>query len=166
MTPIWLRATYRSVEAGVGVSLLLLGALLIVESAKLGSGWGESGPLPGFFPFSLTVLMLLGTILVLYANVYRNPDLRPFFEVAQEVVDLLKVGIPVVFAIALIHVAGLYVTSGIYLAFFMAWYGKFRWYYALFGGVIFPTLMWLLLREGFNIAMPMSMFYRKGILPF
>jgi hypothetical protein len=29
-----------------------------------------------------------------------------------------------------------------------------------------PLAMWLTLRQGFNIPMPMSMFYRQGILPF
>jgi hypothetical protein len=48
----------------------------------------------------------------------------------------------------------------------MAWYGKFRWYSALAGGIILPVVLWLVLREGFNISMPMSVFYRSGTLPF
>jgi hypothetical protein len=48
----------------------------------------------------------------------------------------------------------------------MVWYGGFRWYQALAGGILLPAVMWLTLREGFNISMPMSMFYRSGILPF
>ncbi len=48
----------------------------------------------------------------------------------------------------------------------MLWYGRFRWYQALAGGILLPLAMWMTLREGFNIAMPMTVFYHKGILPF
>jgi len=166
MAPVWLRVTQRGAELAVAVCLLLLGALLLWESIALGPGWGESGPQPGFFPFVLTVLMILGTLGVLYANVYRSPDRRPFFEVSQEVEDLLKVAIPIFVTILVMRWLGLYATSGLYIAFFMAWYGRFRWYQALAGGIILPVVMWIVLRESFNIAMPMSRFYRMGILPF
>ena len=166
MAPIWLRTTNRTVEFGFAICLLVLGAVLLSESIELGPGWGESGPDPGFFPFVLTVLLILGTLGVLYANVYRQPDMRPFFEVPQEIADLLRVGIPVFAAVLLVRWLGIYAGSGIYLAIFMAWYGRFRWYQALAGGILLPVVMWLTLREGFNIPMPMSVFYRSGILPF
>ena len=166
MTPVWLRTTHRAVEFGVVICLLVLSVVLLLESIELGPGWGESGPQPGFFPFVLTIAMILGTLGVFYANVYREPNQHPFFEVSQEVQDLLRVGIPIFVAIVLVRWLGIYVASGLYLALFMAWYGRFRWYQALAGGILLPTIMWLTLREGFNIPMPMSAFYRSGILPF
>lgn len=165
MQPIWLRVTYQAVEIGFLVLVGLLGALVLSDSLRLGPGWGEQGPQPGFFPFALTVLMLLGAAGVLVATI-RSPDRRPFFEAREEVQDLLKVGIPLLFAIAAVRWLGLYVTSGIYLAFFMAWYGRFRWYQALAGGIVLSLLLWLSLRVGFNIPMPMSVFYRMELLPF
>lgn len=166
MKPVWLRVTYRGFELGTCLVLLGLGALLLWEAIKLGSGWGVSGPDAGFFPFAMTSLMLLGTLAVLYRDVYLEPNNEPFFEVQEEVTDLLKVGLPIFAVVFLIQYLGLYLTSGLYLAFFMAWYGKFRWYSALAGGVLLPVSLWLLLREGFNISMPMSMLYRQGIVPF
>jgi hypothetical protein len=166
MTPIWLRTSTRAVEIGFVVCLLLLSVMLFWESLRLGPGWGPSGPQPGFFPFTLTVLMVLGALGVLYINVYRHPIMTPFFTVSHEVEDLLKVGIPIAVAVLLIGWLGIYITAGLYLAFFMAWYGKFRWYSALAGGIILPVVLWLVLREGFNISMPMSVFYRSGTLPF
>jgi putative tricarboxylic transport membrane protein len=166
MTPIWLRTTHRAVEVATVVVLIALGVLLLWESLRLGPGWGEQGPQPGFFPFVLTIMMLIGTLGVLYVNAYRHPDTRPFFEVSEEVSDLLKVGIPIAVAVFAIRWLGLYATSGVYLAFFMAWYGKFRWWQAILGGILLPLSLWLLLRWGFNIPMPMSVLYRQGILPF
>ena len=166
MKPIWLRTTNRQVEIGTVAVFLLLGVVLVLESIRLGPGWGVSGPDAGFFPFILTILLLLGTLGVLWGSVYRQPDNRPFFEVSQEVEDLLKVGIPILVVVALIRWLGLYIVSGLYLGFFMAWYGKFRWYWALLGAIVLPVSLWLLLRQGFNISMPTSVLYRRNILPF
>ena len=165
-TPAWQRVTYRGMEAGVALALVILAVVLLVESVRLGPGWGESGPQPGFFPFVLTVLMVIGAVGVMIVNVFLQPDPRPLFELSQSLSDMLRVLFPIVAAVLLIRWAGIYVTSGVYMAFFMAWYGKFRWYQAVAGGVILPAVLWGILREGFNIGMPMSMFYRSGILPF
>jgi hypothetical protein len=163
--PIWLRTSHHAVEIGVAIVLLALGGVVFYDAIRLGPGWGESGPQPGFFPFVLTLFLVAGATGVLLLSVMK-PDRRPFFEVSHEVQDLLKVGIPIAIAVSAVPWAGLYATSGVYLALFMAWYGRFRWYQALAGGILLPAVMWLTLREGFNISMPMSMFYRSGILPF
>ncbi len=165
MPPIWMRATHRQVEIAIVICFLGLQALLLRESIELGPGWGETGPAPGFFPFSLTCLMIIGTLGVLFNDVYRRPDRRPFFEVSQEVVDLLRVGIPILAVVYLIEWLGLYISSGLYIGFFMAWYGRFRWDHALIGAILMPVILWLTLRYGFNLSMPMSVFYRQGMLP-
>jgi putative tricarboxylic transport membrane protein len=164
MTPFWLRATLATVEYAVCAVLLALGVVLFMEAFRLGPGWGEQGPQPGFAIFVLTTMMVVGAIGVAITN-YFKPDRRPFFEVSQEVVDLLKVGVPVVVVIYLIPWLGIYLTAGLYMGFFMAWYGRFRWYSAIAGLVAFPLVLWIILSKGFGLPLPMSVFYRQGILP-
>jgi hypothetical protein len=166
MAPIWLRVTNRAVEIALVLILLLLGFVILNESFRLGPTWGESGPQAGFFLFVLSLAMIAGTLGVAYTNAYKSPDMRPFFEAPEEVQDLLKVGLPIIGVVAIMPLFGLYMSAGLYLGFFMAWYGKFRWYSALAGAIILPVVLWMLLRVGFNIAMPMSAFYRSNILPF
>jgi putative tricarboxylic transport membrane protein len=165
MAPIWLRTTHSAVEIGVALILIAAGAVILNEALRLGPGWGEQGPQPGFFPFVLTIAVIVGAIVVLLQGVLA-PDRRPFFEAPQEVEDLLKVGIPVAFAVLAIRWLGIYATAGFYLTFFMAWYGKFRWWQAAAGGILLPVAMWLALQKGFALPMPMSVFYRTGHLPF
>jgi putative tricarboxylic transport membrane protein len=164
MTPIWLRTKIATIEVAVAIILIALGVVLFNEALRLGPGWGAQGPQPGFFPFALTSVMVIGTIGVLIVA-FKKPNREPFFEANQEVIDLLKVGIPVAVAVFAIRWLGLYLTSSLYMGFFMFWYGRFRWYSALAGAILLPLVMWLVLRQGFNISMPMSMFYRRGILP-
>lgn len=164
-SPIWPHVTYKWVEIVTTVALLVLGIFLVWESISLGPGWGPSGPEPGLWPLALTVLYMLGTVGILIYTV-RNPDERPFFEVRQEVIDLFSVGLPILAAILLIYWLGVFVTSGLYLAAFMFWYGRFTWHTSLGSGVLLAVILWLLLRKGFNISMPMSVLYYENILPF
>lgn len=160
-----LKVKLRTVEIGVALLLLGLGALIFYESLKLGAGWGFSGPRAGFFPLLLTILILIGGVIVLVAA-WRQQSDETFFEVSQEVVDLLKVGLPILLSVALLRPLGIFLVSGLYLGFFMIYYGKYKWWQGLIGGVVLPVLLWLLLRQAFNLAMPMSFLYRQGVTPF
>lgn len=164
-TPIWPHVTYKWVEIVTTAALLALGFFLLWESVKLGPGWSPSGPEPGLWPTALTVLFMVGTVSVFLFTVLR-PDERPFFEVRQEVIDLFSVGVPILVATLLIHWLGVFATSSVYLAFFMFWYGRFTWYSSLGGGLALGVILWVLLRVGFNISMPMSVLYYENILPF
>ena len=165
MPSIWLRTNHKAVEIGAAIVFIALGGLIFYNAIGLGPGWGESGPQPGFFPFFLTLCMVIAAAVVLVLSVTK-PDRRPFFEELQEVRDLFKVGTPIAITVFVLPWGGLYATSGLYLALFMAWYGRFRWYQALAGGILLPLALWLTLRVSFNINMPLSVFYKSDLLPF
>jgi len=157
--------TIRTVEIVVCLLLLALSVMVMMEGVRLGAGWSERGPESGFFPFALALIMAIG-LAAAAVSAWREAATRPFFEASEEWIDLLKVGVPAGLAIALTPTLGLYLTSGLYVLGFMAWYGRFPWWQALLGGLSVPAGLYLMLRYGFNIAMPMSPWYRQGILPF
>jgi hypothetical protein len=159
-----LKVKLRTVEISVAVLLLALGALIFYESLQLGAGWGFSGPQPGFFPMALTVLILIGGVVVLVIA-FRQTSTETFFEVSDEVVDLLKVGLPILVSVALLRLLGIYIVSGLYLGFFMMYYGKYKWWQALVAAVALPLILYLLLNQAFNLSMPRSFLYRSGNLP-
>ncbi len=164
MTSFLLRITNATMEYVVCALLLGMGVVLFQEALRLGPGWGWSGPDPGFFPFVMTVMMTGGALVTVFL-VWLKPDRRPFFEVSQEIVDLVKVATPILVAVFILRYAGIYITAGLYIGFFMVWYGKFKWYWGLVGAIALPVVLWAVLTKGFNIPMPMSMFYRSGQLP-
>ena len=156
--------TIRTVEIVVCLLLLALSVRVMMEGLRLGAGWSDRGPRSGFFPFTLALVMALGLVAAL-VSAWRETGTRPFFEAPEEWIDLLKVGVPAGLAIALTPTLGLYIASGLYVFAFMAWYGRFGLLPALLGGLLVPAGLYLLLRYGFNIAMPMSPWYRQGLLP-
>lgn len=155
------RINLKKADAFALACLAGLGFLVIYDSMRLGPGFSASGPQPGFFPFSLALLMLAGVFITIL-ELRKVKDSPPFFEADQAIVDLLKVGLPIVVAHLLTPWLGLYITAGIYIAFFMAWYGRMNIIHALIAGIIFPVVLWALLSVGFNLAMPMSMWYVHG----
>lgn len=165
MNPIWPSVNFKRVELATVAAFILLGIFLVNQSYSLGAGYGPSGPEPGFWPFWLTMLYMLGSIGILVYTL-KNPDDRPFFEVKQEVIDLLSVGLPILVSVFLIEFLGVFVTSALYLAFFMTWYGQFKWYTSIVSGLVFATVLWFMLRMGFNLSMPMSWLYYENITPF
>lgn len=135
------------------------------ESAKLGPGWGGSGPMPGFFPFGLSLLLALGGGAAFIEVLLRERQAQPFFEDHRESAELFKVGIPIVLAIASLRFLGFYLMVPLYLGLFACWYGGFRWYVILPVACAFSYGLYMVLDQGFRIMMPKSPWY-GGMLPF
>lgn len=152
------KLTLRQMEFAVGAAFLAVAVLAAVEGARLGPGWGDTGPQPGFFPFTLAVLMGAGALGAI-VHAARHATADPFFEVRQEIVDLAKVGAPMAVAIALVPTVGLYLMAGLYVAFFSWWYGRFAWWSALVSGAAVLLALYLVLDVGFRLPMPRSVWY-------
>lgn len=157
------RPTLQITDLVVSAGFVALGLLVIIaiEVRELGSGWGDNGPQPGFFPFGLALVMSLAAIGA-FAQALIRKDSRPFFEVRQEIVDLLKVGLPLALAIASVPWLGLYIMCALYITLFAWWYGRFRWYSSLAAGPAVAFALYLILFRGFHISMPKSIWYSSS----
>lgn len=159
------RVSTRVVDAAASVVFLALAAVVVIEGVRLGAGWDERGPRSGFFPFWLAVVMGFGALTGFFQALRSRRD-TPFIESRQELVDLAKVGFPLLATVVMIPWMGIYIASLLYVWLFSWWYGGFRWWTALAAGVGFGVFMYLALAKAMRISMPTSMFYEKGILPF
>ena len=159
-----MNVTLRQAELAAGAGFVVLALVVLWQSMGLGPGWDESGPQPGFFPVSLAVLMGLGGGAAFLAAL-RGRDPGPFFEESQELVDLLKVGVPAAIAIATVPYLGLYIMTIAYLGVFGAWYGGYRWYLTVPGAMVGAAVLYWGLERGFRIPLPKSIWYGSGF-PF
>jgi putative tricarboxylic transport membrane protein len=156
--------TLRQAELATGAGFVVLALLILGQSVGLGPGWDDSGPQPGFFPTALALLMALGGTAA-FLTALRRRDPGPFFQASQEVVDLLKVGIPAALAIASVPYLGLYIMAVVYLGAFAAWYGGYRWYVTVPGAVLGAAALYWGLERAFRIPLPKSLWYGSGF-PF
>jgi hypothetical protein len=61
-----------AVEVGVALFTGLLGAIVCYGSLEFGTGWGNAGPEPGYFPFYVGLIILLASAFNLGAAIVRR----------------------------------------------------------------------------------------------
>ena len=154
---IYQHLTTKKCEVAVGLVIVSLAALVARETFRLGAAWGSSGPQAGFFPLISAALMALGAAVVL-ARALRTAA-RPLYESQDQLVSVLKVAAPLALAVASIEYVGFYVMTALYMAFFAAWYGRYRWYVVLAVSLLLPAVLFFAFERGFRISLPKSMLY-------
>jgi putative tricarboxylic transport membrane protein len=142
----------RRVEMTVAGAFLVLSALVVVDSVRIGHGWGSDGPEAGFYPFYVA-LLLGGAASSILVREWRASSERLFVG-AEELRRVLWVLLPCVAYVALLLALGIYVASALFLAGFMRWQGKYSWPRALPLAVGVPLAMFALFEHGFGLPLP------------
>lgn len=118
----------RSAELAVGLLLFALGALIVVESVRIGARWGEDGPQTGYFPFYVALILCLASAWnMAQAFLDRGRAGKTFVERGQLRL-VLSVLVPAVVFVAAVGWIGLYLAGTAFIAFFMRWLGKYPWW--------------------------------------
>jgi putative tricarboxylic transport membrane protein len=151
--------TYKMADLITAGILLLLGVLVAADSLRLGGGWGMEGPKPGFFPFLMAAIMIVGSVLVV-RKVLNKPGKNALerFVPPEAIKPVLVVLVPACLMILLTEVVGLYVAGMIYLTLYIRWVGDFRWRTALAIGVLTPLTFYYIFEKLFLIPMPAGMY--------
>jgi len=121
----------RTWEIVVAALFLAFGAVVVWESRRLGSQWASDGPQAGYFPFYIGTIIVIASVMNLYAAVTAGrKGTRPFVLWGQ-LRMILTVLVPSIVYVALIvnpwFSLGIYVASAVFIAFFMRHLGKYPW---------------------------------------
>ena len=157
----------KKAEIICALALLTFAGIGTVEAVRLGFGWGPSGPRAGFFPFWLSLILGACSVVILAKAIRMDPageTARKPFVSKKSLRPVLAVFLPMAGAVVLIEVIGFYLTSALYLAFFMRWMGRHSWVGSLAASLLFPVAAFLILERWFLIPMPKGMF--GEYLPF
>jgi hypothetical protein len=154
----------KKAELAVALFLGIVGLTAVYQSIDLGPGWDESGPQPGFLPFSLGMIMAVASVVTALQAVSKA-DGGTIFEQKGEIIELVRVGLPMVVAGVLVETVGFYLMVVAYSAGFIIWYGRFRWYKVIPFVILFAFVLFRILEDFFRIFMPKSMFYSDSF-PF
>jgi putative tricarboxylic transport membrane protein len=119
---------HKSVEIAVSALFLIAGALVIYDSVRLGSSWGNDGPQPGYFPFYVGWIIVVASLVNLARGVMLRPEKNKPFVLAGQLKMVLTVLVPtVLYAIAITWI-GIYASSILFIGFFMRRLGKYAWW--------------------------------------
>ena len=143
---------HRHVEMGVAAFLMVLGAVTIFGSLKVGIGWGAEGPQSGFFPFWVG-LLIVGTSGYNLYSAWADRGRKLFAEWTQ-INRVIKVVWPMIIYVAAVPWLGLYVSSALLTIGFMRWIGRYGWPLTLGIGIGLQILAYITFEKWFLVALP------------
>jgi putative tricarboxylic transport membrane protein len=118
----------RSAEIGVALAIFALGALIVVDSLRIGARWGEDGPQTGYFPFYVALILCIASAWNIAQAMLAKPLAAKTFVERGQLRLVLSVLLPAAVFVAVVGWIGLYVAGFVFIAFFMRWLGRYAWW--------------------------------------
>ncbi|HVG05417.1 MAG TPA: tripartite tricarboxylate transporter TctB family protein [Burkholderiaceae bacterium] len=143
----------RSVEIAVALILLLLGAIVVYDSYRLGSKWGSDGPQSGYFPFYIGLLICIASVVTLVQAVRAKSGAGKPFVLWGPFKRVLIVLLPAALYILCIKFVGMYVASAIYIAIFMIALGKYSWWKGIAAGIGINAIFFMMFEVWFKVPL-------------
>jgi hypothetical protein len=157
----------RKAEIIVSFFFVAIGIIVIVDAARVGFGWGPSGPESGFFPFYLGVGTLICSAFVLTKGFKElkkeGTGKRLIPEGALK--PILWVLLPSTGMVILTEFVGLHIAAAIFLAFYMRAVGKIRWITVVLVSILLPASLFVVFDKLFLIPLPTGLWGSK-LIPF
>lgn len=140
-------------EAATALFLGAIGGLAVWDSLRIGAGWGQDGPMAGYFPFWLgtgLILVSLGNL----ALAFRGGRGRRLFVSYAQLRHVASVLVPTAVYVALIQPFGIYLPSVALIVGFMVVLGRFGWLPSLATGLFVAGAFFLVFELWFLVPLP------------
>jgi hypothetical protein len=148
----------KGMEIATAVALMAVGGIAIMDSMRIGTGWGADGPQSGYFPFWLGLILMAASVgnLVgaLRASQRGKTSGAPPFASWEQLGMVTQVFAPTAVFVAIIPFAGIYVSSAVLIAFFMIRFGEFRWVTSVPSGALAAIIAFVVFEIWFLVALP------------
>jgi hypothetical protein len=118
--------TRLTVEIAVACTAALAGAIVSYGSLEIGTGWGDAGPQPGYFPFYIGLFIILASCAVLIEAVIEQRKRKQVFLTREQGHRVLSFFLPMLGFVVLSMLLGLYVGLALYLFGVMTIQGGYR----------------------------------------
>jgi hypothetical protein len=144
----------RLMELVVAGAFMIVAAIVMADSWRVGAGWGDFGPEAGYFPFYIGLIMFVSSGITFGYNVVtKAPDLSNFVD-RSALRLVMQVLLPTAGFVILTGVLGLYVSSAIFIIFFMMWLGRYAALKAFPLGIAVPVVLFWLFETMVLIPLP------------
>jgi putative tricarboxylic transport membrane protein len=144
----------RAVDIVVALIMVGIGALVMVDSLRLGAGWAGDGPQSGYFPFYIGLIIVVVSLGTVALVVFGRKQNRDAFVHSVQLRHVLRVFAPTVAFIALVGFIGIYVASVFFIGASMRWLGRFRWRTIVIVSLAVPFALFLLFEIWFLVPLP------------
>ena len=144
----------RGPELAVAALLMLIAALVIIDSVRVGIDWADDGPRAGYFPFYIGVLLLASSATVFVSTLLRWGKNQALFAQREQLATVFAMLVPMtVYIIAMVWL-GIYLPSALLIGYFMRRYGKFGWLPAVSVSIAVPLAFFIVFERWFLVPLP------------
>jgi hypothetical protein len=145
-------ATYVA-DAAVALLVLLLGAIVLQGSWKLGSGWTSNGPGAGYFPFYIGIILCFAGAGIFLQAIFGKKKNREVFVDNEQLRRVLSVLLPALVYVLAVQFIGLYVASAIYIAGFMIVLGHYSPVKSVVTAIVINALFFVMFEVWFKVPL-------------
>ncbi len=148
----------RTMNLIVSLALMMVATVVMVSSYRLGSGWAKDvGPDSGYFPFYIALFMFVASGVTLLQHVLvRSPS--GSFIAHGEMVMVFSILIPMALFVILSLYIGIYISTFLFIAFFMMWHGRYSLYKTLPVALLVPIALFIIFEIWFLVPLPKGPF--------
>ena len=141
-------------DSPVALIIMGLAGLVITDSMRVGTGWGDEGPQAGYFPFYVGLILLTASGLIVLTTLLKWGRSKAVFATREELVPVFQMLVPmVIYVVAMVYL-GIYLPSALLIGFFMRRHGDFSWPLTLGVSVGVPLAFFLVFEKWFLVPLP------------
>jgi len=138
----------------VALVIFAIGALIVIDSLRIGARWGADGPQTGYFPFYVALMVCLASAWNVLAALLAKREANAMFVARGQLKLVLAVLVPTVVFVGLVGWIGLYVAGALFIGFFMRWLGKYAWWKVGAVGVGVMVVLFFIFERWFLVPLP------------
>ncbi|MDR0439883.1 MAG: tripartite tricarboxylate transporter TctB family protein, partial [Candidatus Accumulibacter sp.] len=143
-----------TVELGVACFTGLIGAIVCYGSLEFGTGWGDAGPEPGYFPFYVGLIIILASAFNFGAAVVRRRrELAEVFLSVEQGRRVFSFFGPMFLFVLVSSFLGIYVGIVLYLFGVMVFQGGYRLPKAAAISLLTAVINYLLFEVWFQVPL-------------
>jgi len=144
----------NSMEVAAALATAAVGAVVCYGASLNGISWGDGGPQPGYFPFYIGLLIILGsTATVVQTVVKRAATADVTFIDGERLRTVVMFFLPIVAFVAISAWLGLYIGMAIYTFYAMRFAAGFRIPTALLTAVIVVAVNFIIFEKLFVVPL-------------
>ena len=147
-----------TVDTVVAAILFAVGAVVVFEARRLGSGWTSDGPGAGYFPFYIGLILCISSLGVIWQSRSKKTRDEDAFVDSEQLPRVLSVLLPAGVYVLAIWLLGLYVASAVYIALFMIILGKYPALKSVVLGVTVTAVFFMMFEVWFKVPLYKGLF--------
>jgi putative tricarboxylic transport membrane protein len=148
----------RTMNMAVSLALMAVATVVMIASYRLGAGWAKDvGPDSGYFPFYVALFMFIASGATLFQHLLARSSEGSFIA-GGELVMVLSILIPMTIFVVLSLYIGIYISTFLFITFFMMWHGRYSLYKTLPIAVAVPAALFVIFEIWFLVPLPKGPF--------